>query len=635
MADQLTDSRGVFDSVDGYEDNVSGRIEEPEEIWDSEQEPRRSLASHHRSRRPHHTGSRSSDEYAYIGSQSGSGGYDDGYSHSSSYSHHSSVSYDDEYSHSSSHSHHHSHSSGHHHSGSSHYHSSDAYESSQSSQHKKPGRLASHHRTRHHHHHHHSGSETAPENVVSYESTMVSSGNAGANYIGMAEPVPAIEQDAVGRIPMSGAPESDGVMRTDEVYYADFAEIPTDGNKDDKGAVGVSGSYRAPGPIASTIIAARSVKPPTTYDASTIESARSRIKRKKMEKRKTILGVISRILIAFIVLIMVGIGGLLYLRYRGQKSMTHRGEDIELVMDKDNTPENVEKIEDNGKTITYKGEKYRYNENLTAILFLGSDRTLDQQAERDSVIGINGQADTILLGVIDNTKKKISFINVNRDTMTSVAQYTPDGDYAGDKQMQICLAYSYGKDNKEGCEMMASAVSNLLYGIPIDSYARISYDAVPMLNDSVGGVSVKVLEDMTDSDSELVKDATVTLKGSQALKYIRWRNQEVIETNELRMARQKQYFYAFMRRTIEATRADLTLPIGLYNNARPYMTTSITPSQVTYLTSKVLEYGVSDDSIHSIKGTSSDGANGWIEFRADEISLYEMILDTFYNKVER
>ena len=63
-----------------------------------------------------------------------------------------------------------------------------------------------------------------------------------------------------------------------------------------------------------------------------------------------------------------------------------------------------------------------------------------------------------------------------------------------------------------------------------------------------------------------------------------------------------------MHRTIDATRADLTLPIGLYNNAKPYMTTSITPSQVTYLTSKVLEYGVSDDAIHSVTGNAIDGA---------------------------
>ena len=90
-----------------------------------------------------------------------------------------------------------------------------------------------------------------------------------------------------------------------------------------------------------------------------------------------------------------------------------------------------------------------------------------------------------------------------------------------------------------------------------------------------------------------------------------------------------------MHRTIDATRQDLTLPLGLYNNAKPYMTTSITVSQVTYLTSKVLEYGVEDGAIHSVPGSSIDGANGLVEFHVDETSLYELILNTFYNKVKK
>jgi hypothetical protein len=64
------------------------------------------------------------------------------------------------------------------------------------------------------------------------------------------------------------------------------------------------------------------------------------------------------------------------------------------------------------------------------------------------------------------------------------------------------------------------------------------------------------------------------------------------------------------------------------------MTTSITPSQVTYLTSKVLEYGVSDDAIHSVTGNAIDGANGLVEYHADDEKLYELILNTFYNKVK-
>ena len=570
-----------------------------------------------------------------------SAGYEAGYrsSHSSHSHHHSSRysdSYDDGYE------------SGY---SSSRHHSSHHSSRSSSSSSSKPGRLASHHRSRHHHHHHHhTESVQTDQNYVSSMETipidMLRDGQSAEfeksrPLIG-ADPLQDSAQNISADVPVTEYP----VSRPEDTYYADYAADPTDtyyadyaaGSTDTYNAEPVPDSFnsnqnRGPGQLASTIAAARSLNPPPTRDASTIESSNSRRRKKKIKKRKTVLGILVRILIALIVLFIAGIGGLVFLRARGQKTMTHDAEKVKLSMEKENTPDDVEEIEDDGKTITYKGEKYRWNDNISTILFLGSDRTVEQQQERESVIGINGQADTILLGIIDNTNKKISFININRDTMTNVSQYTPDGDYAGDKQMQICLAYSYGKDNEESCEMMASTVSNFLYGIPIDSYARISYDAVPMLNDSVGGVTVKVIEDMTEFNPAFVKGETVTLVGKQALQYIRERNLYMLESNELRVARQKQYFYAFMHRTIDATRADLTLPIGLYNNAKPYMTTSITPSQVTYLTSNVLEYGVSDDAIHSVTGNAIDGANGLVEYHADDVKLYELILNTFYNKV--
>lgn len=661
MTDQPSEGRGNFEPVN----EISEESYIPVEEYRAEPEVRRSLASHHRSHR-HHSSSDSSSDAGYgrsTGGYSGSdagygrstGGYSDGYSagyeagYRSSRQHSSRGDYSDGYSAGyeaglrSSHSHSSRYSDdyddGYESGYSSHYHSSSHHSShhssrsSSSSSGSKPGRLASHHRSRHHHHH--TESPQTDQNYVStYEALPIETGRIGIGTEVEAVEIPLTLEE------MKNLPYDDQAVRLEDIRYADHGQRPENGYYSDRGVNSEQrnnpnqDTVRTPGPLASTIVAASAVNPPKTRDASTIESSGSRRRRKKQQKRQTILGVLAKILIFFIVLIIASIGGLVYLRYRGQKAMSHNAEDVKLTMDKENTPDDVEAIEDDGKTITYKGEKYRWNDNISTILFLGSDRTVEQQEARESVIGINGQADTILLGVIDNKNKKISFINVNRDTMTNVAQYTPDGDYAGDKQMQICLAYSYGKDNEEGCKMMASTVSNLLYGIPIDSYARISYDAVPMLNDSVGGVTVKVIEDMSSADPALVKDAKVTLTGSQALRYIRWRNKMVTETNELRMARQKQYFYAFMNRTIEATRADLTLPLGLYNNAKPYMTTDITPSRVTYLTSKVLEYGVKGDAIHSVAGSSTDGASGLVEFHADDVKLYEMILNTFYNKVK-
>ena len=386
--------------------------------------------------------------------------------------------------------------------------------------------------------------------------------------------------------------------------------------------------------LSSTIVAARTANPRETRKASSIESAGARQRRKRGNKPSA-FQIITGILIALVVLLVGGIGAILVMRAHGQSSMTPDKEKVVIVMPPEDIPEEVEEVEDDGKTVTYKGEKYRWNDNITTVLFMGTDRTVEQQESGVTMAGRNGQADTLILGVIDNTNKKISFININRDTYVPVAEYTSDGDYAGEKKMQICLSYAYGRDNAESCRYTADAVSKYLYGMPVNAYARISYDAIPTLNDSVGGVTVTVLEDLSSRDASLSEGATVTLVGTQARIYVRSRNPYILETNEKRMARQKQYLVAFMKRTLEATREDVTLPLGLYANATPYMTTNITPSQVTYLTSKVLEYGIADDAIHSIPGKSVGGEDGYIQYQPDQTALYEMVLDTFYNKVEK
>ena len=97
------------------------------------------------------------------------------------------------------------------------------------------------------------------------------------------------------------------------------------------------------------------------------------------------------------------------------------------------------------------------------------------------------------------------------------------------------------------------------------------------------------------------------------------------------MARQKQYLMAFMQKTLELVRADLGVSLDLYNIAKPYMVTDIGISEVTYLATTVTGYGIETDAIKSIPGEivlEDEHA----AFYADEIALYELILNTFYNK---
>mgnify|MGYP001718301415 FL=1 len=91
------------------------------------------------------------------------------------------------------------------------------------------------------------------------------------------------------------------------------------------------------------------------------------------------------------------------------------------------------------------------------------------------------------------------------------------------------------------CQYMVDAVSNLFYGMPINGYVALNMNAVGMINDAVGGVTVTVPEDMTQVDPSFAEGAMVTLTGDQALKFTRYRDTEKDFSNNSRMERQKQY----------------------------------------------------------------------------------------------
>ena len=511
---------------------------------------------------------------------------------------------------------HHYSSSHHHRSSHQHYSDSSSYTShSHRSHHRSSsggGRLASHHRSRHHHKYN-EGVEQKSIAPVAVDSPTSDAGEYAYHDDFEEKSEQLLREKQVGDTLRVDTKNTDPNDRQDIVLHSENVS---------------SGRTKR---IASKASGSESNKREAEKEAETPKERRRRKKNNRRHgKKKKIgfLGVIARILLFFIVLGLVGVGSLVYLRARGERAMKKAADEVTLKV-----PEKPDvEVDDDGKVIIYKGEKYRYNDNVSTILFIGTDRTLSQQANSESLIGANGQADTIILGIVDSKNRKISFLSINRDTMAPVAEYTVDDDYAGHKVMQICLAYSYGADNTQSCGRMATAVSEYLYGMPINAYCRLSYDGIPALNDAIGGVTVKIPEDMTEANPSWTKGEKIQLHGNDAITYVRWRNKGTVHTNELRMARQKQYLNNYIKQALTATRSDISLPINLFSTATDYMTTDITASTVTYLSSKALEYGISVDAIQTIPGESIDGEEH-VEFYADDTALFEVILQLFYNKV--
>ena len=86
----------------------------------------------------------------------------------------------------------------------------------------------------------------------------------------------------------------------------------------------------------------------------------------------------------------------------------------------------------------------------------------------------------------------------------------------------------------------------LLYGLPIDGYCALNMDGLPVLTDSVGGVTVTVPNDsLAEVDPGYAKGAVVTLKGEDTEQFVRYRNTEISQSAIARMERQQEYIRAF------------------------------------------------------------------------------------------
>lgn len=356
--------------------------------------------------------------------------------------------------------------------------------------------------------------------------------------------------------------------------------------------------------------------------------ARKKSGRKQKAPRKK-KGPLIAVLIIFGILVLLlatAVGAYFYLNKKGEAQLK-KNQSIASIT----APEEASS-EDDGKTIVYNGAKYKYNEDNINILFMGVDR--DMQDTGEKVIGENGQADVLIWAALDSKTGHLSLINISRDAMVDVNKYNVEDKYLGTDKMQLCLAYSYGDGKEKSCENTLQSVSRLMYGMPVNAYIAIDYSAIAPLNDAIGGVTVNVLEDLTQSDSSLKAGETVTLHGEQAQTYVRSRNTEVLDSNNQRMERQKQYIDAFLQQAISQTKKNLTLPVTLYNDVSDYMVTNISASEVTHLATLMIQNGVSGGDILTVPGEVTQG-DVYAEFNPDDKELYKLILSVFYKEIKQ
>lgn len=352
-----------------------------------------------------------------------------------------------------------------------------------------------------------------------------------------------------------------------------------------------------------------------------------------VKKKKMGFGTLTLITV-FAVFLMI-IGSMEGMRMVGKAALSV------TVSETDAAPQSKKADEAKETETLYRGNSYVLNEDLVTALVMGIDketvtRVGGQSWSAEETGGYaGGQADALFLAVINPHKKNISVIAINRNAMAEVDVFDEDGNYQGVYTKQIALQHGYGDGGEESCLRQVKAVSRMFHDIPIHVYAAISMDAIPELNDVLGGITVEVLDDIIypEYDMDLHQGETVTLNGEKAYWYVRLRNENVFNSNELRLQRQKQYLTTFAAQAKKLSVKDVRVAVKLYQAASKYTVTNVDLNKFTYMATEYLNYDFDVKDLYSLQGEVIQG-NQFEEFYVDEDALQELIMEVFYEPVE-
>ncbi len=281
--------------------------------------------------------------------------------------------------------------------------------------------------------------------------------------------------------------------------------------------------------------------------------------------------------------------------------------------------------------VTYKGKTYRRNQYVKAILCMGVDRSGTMTKSKE--FGSAGQSDGIFLIAQDTAHHSLKILMIPRDTMTEVPHSTPDDPVQETMITQLTIAYAFG-DGKEGsCKNTVESVEKLLSGFSIDQYLAVDTTVVAKLNDAVGGVTVTIPTDgMEQRDPAFVKGTQVTLHGSQAEAFVRYRDINRDNSALYRMDQQQEYITQYFQALKEASKRDSQIVTKLFDMIQDYMVTDMSKDQYLKIAMDGLDAGsLTAQDFYTVPGTG-EVAETHDVYRADRQATIPIILNLFYRE---
>lgn len=276
------------------------------------------------------------------------------------------------------------------------------------------------------------------------------------------------------------------------------------------------------------------------------------------------------------------------------------------------------------KTITRDGVDYFPRQDITTVLVMGIDKFGPVEA---SEYYINtGSSDMNMVLIFDEVNEVCNVLFLNRDTMVDMPVLGLGGKQAGTYYGQLALSHTYGTGLSDSSENTRRTISDFLYGIDIDYYVAMHMDAIAILNDAVGGVTVNVTEDFSEVDPEIGM-GRVKLMGEHAINYVRTRKDVGDQMNVSRIERQEDYLNGFLEAFREQQEQTSEFVVSVYEKIQPYLVTDCSANAISGMVDRFSDYQIKE--IITPEGENVLGEE-YYEFYVDEEKLDELILRLFY-----
>jgi len=286
-------------------------------------------------------------------------------------------------------------------------------------------------------------------------------------------------------------------------------------------------------------------------------------------------------------------------------------------------PQSADTVTDS-KTIVRGDVSYFPRQDITVVMVLGIDQF--GVVTHSEAYNNRGAADMVMLLIFDESGQTCNVLHLNRDTMLQMPVLGIGGREAGTYFGQLALSHTHGSGLADSCENTRKTVSEFLYGITIDHYVSMNMDAISILNDAVGGVTVNVTEDFSRVDASIGM-GRVTLKGDQAIHFVRTRKDVGDQLNLSRIERQKEYIDGFVDAFREKQEQDTEFIAQAYSDVADYL---VTDCSVNAISGMIDRYG--DYEIGRVVTPEGENVLGgeYYEFYVDEEQLDKLILELFY-----